>query len=144
MKKIILFFLLSCCGSWVSAQSANALPQDPSACTNSFFQSLLEENGSSLSRLLTPDFGIVSFDGQVIDGYTLAEGVSGGYVIIDVASTSGIQTRTYGDAAVVTGLWKTKGKVQGNGFDTEVVFTSMCVKQGGAWKIASMQFTPIR
>jgi ketosteroid isomerase-like protein len=142
--KILLFVCLFSLTQTIASSQTNSFAEDPAASTTTFFQSLLDKKSSELTRVITSDFGVVSFDGEIVDGYTLSQAVSEGYLVIEEASTSGLRTRSYGDAAIITGNWKTKGNVQGTRFDTEVVFTSMCVKQGGSWKVASMQFTPIR
>lgn len=141
MLKLLLTNLLLII--WTSS-FASSIPSDAQTCTTSFFQSLAERNTSSLNQLLTFDFGVVSFDGQIIDGKMLTEAVTSGYITIENSTTSSLRVRSYGDAAVVTGFWNTKGTIQSVDFDTEVVFSAFCVKQGGSWKLASIQFTPIR
>ncbi|HEV7349297.1 nuclear transport factor 2 family protein [Telluribacter sp.] len=144
MKNIVFtcFLLLSTLSTY--AQSGNFSTNDPTASASAFFEALLNEDGTTLSRLLTPDFGIVSFDGSIIDGGTLTQSVAGGYIVIDTGTLYSLRTRTYGDAAVTNGTWRVSGKFQGNGFNTEVVFTVVSVRQGGSWKVASVQMTPIR
>ncbi|GAB3180416.1 nuclear transport factor 2 family protein [Telluribacter humicola] len=144
MKKtlFIALFLLSILRAY--AQSGGAPAYDPTTSANLFFNALLEEDATTLSRLLTPDFGIVSFDGKIIDGGTLAQSLAGGFIVIDAGSIYSLQTRTYGEAAVTNGTWQVRGTFQNRGFDTEVVFTVVSVRQGGSWKVASVQMTPTR
>lgn len=144
MRKTILVNLFLIFWTSSFASSGSPIPSDAQACTTSFFQALAEKNASSLTQLLTYDFGAVSFDGQLIDGKMLGEAVASGYITIENSSTSSVRTRSYGDASVVTGFWNTKGTIQSVDFNTEVVFSALCVKQAGAWKLASIQFTPIR
>ncbi|GAB4054780.1 nuclear transport factor 2 family protein [Spirosoma litoris] len=119
--------------------------QDPTALGNAFFKAMLDEDSKTLGTLLTTDFSLVSFDGSSVEGDMLVQGVGGGYVVVDAATVSGTRVRQYNnDAAVMTGTWKAKGNVQGNGFDNTVSFALTCVKQGSAWKIANVQFTPMR
>ncbi|QMW01968.1 nuclear transport factor 2 family protein [Spirosoma foliorum] len=119
--------------------------QDPTALGNAFFKAMLDEDSKTLGSLFTPDFSLVSFDGSSVEGDMLVQGVGGGYVVVDAATVSGTRVRQYNnDAAVMTGTWKAKGNVQGNGFDNTVSFALTCVKQGSTWKIANVQFTPMR
>lgn len=118
--------------------------QDPTALTNAFFKAMLDEDGT-INKYLTPDFSITSFDGQTVDGDLLAQGVGGGFVIVETATVSDTRTRQYNsDAAVTTGNWKAKGSIQGQGFDNNVAFSVTSVKQGTGWKIANIQFTATR
>ncbi|WP_247237081.1 nuclear transport factor 2 family protein [Telluribacter sp. SYSU D00476] len=144
MKNLVftLLFALSTLATY--AQSGSLSAQDPTASTHAFFEALLNEDGRALGSLLTPDFGIVSFDGSIIDGGTLAQSVAGGFIVIDSGTLYSLRTRTYGDAAVTNGNWQVRGTFQNRGFDTEVVFTVVSVRQGGSWKVASVQMTPTR
>lgn len=144
MRKTLLINLLVLVWTSSFASVHSATPRDAQTCTTSFFQALTEKNTTSLNQLLTFDFGVVSFDGQIIDGKMLTEAVESGYITIENSNISSMRIRSYGDAAVVTGFWNTKGTIQSVDFNTEVVFSALCVKQGGTWKLASIQFTPIR
>ncbi|MVM29697.1 DUF4440 domain-containing protein [Spirosoma sp. HMF4905] len=127
------------------AQQATDPTQDPTALGNAFFKAMLDEDSKTLGTLLTSDFNLISFDGTPVEGDMLVQGVGGGYVVVEAATVSDTRVRQYNsDAAVMTGNWKSKGNVQGNGFDNTVSFTLTCVKQGSAWKIANVQFTPMR
>lgn len=141
MKKAFLTWLLALATLTTFAQQINP-PTNPAECTEAFFKALLDENGPAMRSLLTTDFVILNFDGSLVDGNSLAEAMNGGYVNIETGTLSGTQTRTYGDAGIVTGTWRAQGAVQGNRFENTLAFTSVCVRQGGAWKVASVQMTP--
>ena len=127
------------------AQQTTDSAQDPSAVGNAFFKALLDEDSSTLGKLVASDFSLTSLDGNTVDGEMLVQGVGGGFVVIETSAVSDTQTRQYNnDAAVVTGTWKAKGNVQGQAFEPNVKFSVMCAKQAGSWKIANVQFTPIR
>ena len=119
--------------------------QDPTALGNAFFKAMLDEDSKTLGTLLTSDFNLISFDGNSVEGDMLVQGVGGGFVVVETATVSGTRVRQYNsDAAVMNGTWKAKGNVQGTGFDNTVSFSLTCAKQGSAWKIANVQFTPMR
>ena len=141
MKKVFLTCFLTLVALTTFAQQ-NYPPANPTECAEGFFKALLEEDGPAMRSLLTADFAIVSFDGSLVDGGTLAEAMSGGYIDIETGTLSGTSTRTYGDAGIVTGTWRARGTLQGNRFENSLVFTCVCVRQGGAWRVASVQMTP--
>lgn len=116
-------------------------PMDATDCTQSFFQAMLDKDAAALRRLITFDFLLIGPDGRLMDGGTFAESLASGSVMIESGRVTGTTTRTYGDAGVVTGFWNARGTVQGYQFDNEVAFSAMCVKQGGSWKVASIQLT---
>ena len=139
---VVVAFLLTTASF---AQQTTASTQDPTAVGNAFFKSLLDEDGAALGKLVTADFSLLSYDGNTVDGDLLLQALGGGYIVIETATVTDTRTRQYNnDAAVMTGNWKAKGSVQGQAFDNNVGFSVVCVKQGDTWKIANVQFTPIR
>lgn len=119
--------------------------QDPAAATNAFFKAMLDEDSGTIGKLIAPDFNITSFDGQMVDGDLLQQGVGGGFVVIDTGVVSDARTRQYNsDSAVTTGYWKVKGTIQGNPIDATSAFTLVSAKQGNGWKIVNVQFTPTK
>lgn len=145
MKTIGFLFVAFLVSTAAIAQQASDPNQDPTALGNAFFKSMLDEDGTTMGKLLAPDCTIISFDGSSVDGGLLLQGISGGVVLVETATVSNTQTRQYNsDAAVMTGSWKAKGSVQGQGFDNTVAFTVVAAKQGGSWKIVNVQFTPTR
>ncbi len=119
--------------------------QDPTAIGNAFFKAMLDEDGNSMGKLLASDFSITSFDGQSVDGDLLMQGVGGGYVVIDTGVVSDARTRQYNtDTAVMTGMWKVKGNIQGQPLDANSAFSVVSTKQGSGWKIVNVQFTPAK
>ncbi|MBC7571920.1 MAG: nuclear transport factor 2 family protein [Spirosoma sp.] len=144
MKLIFSLFAALLLTTATFAQTAADPMQDPTAVGNAFFKAMLDEDGT-ISKYLTSDFSIISFDGQVVDGDLLAQAVGGGYVIIETGVVSDARTRQYNtDAAVMTGNWKVKGSVQGQTLDNTSAIAVLMVKQNGAWKISNVQFTPMK
>lgn len=143
MKTLLALLIVYLCVTTTFAQSATDPSQDPLILTNAFFNALLDEDSKAIGRTMSSDFSLVSFDGNLVDGDLLIQGVGGGSIVIETAAISGTRTRQYNsDAAVVTGKWKAKGNVQGEPFDNSVTFSVVCIRQGEAWKITNAQFTP--
>ena len=117
-------------------------PSDATTAAKNFLQALTDENSSALDQLLGRDFVLLSFDGQLVDASTLIDGISGGYVVIDSGNTYSNYTRNYQDTGIVTGIWDVRGSIQGQSFGNRLSYTIVSVKQGGAWKVVSVQFTP--
>ncbi len=142
--KALRVLIISClCATVTFAQSATDPSQDPLILTNAFFKALLDEDSQAIGKTMSGDFSLVSFDGNLVDGDLMVQGVSGGFIVIETAAISNTRTRQYNsDAAVVTGKWKANGNVQGQPFDNTVTFSVMCIKQRDSWKITNVQFTP--
>jgi ketosteroid isomerase-like protein len=94
------------------------------------------------AALFSSDFTVTNFNGRTIDGRALQQAIGQNYIIVDSGMLTGTRTRTYGDVAVVQGLWNVNARIQNNGFNGDVAYTSVCVRSGGRWKIATVQLTP--
>ncbi|TAE30005.1 MAG: nuclear transport factor 2 family protein [Cytophagales bacterium] len=142
MRNALVFVVTLLLSTPLVAQTATDPGQDPTAATTALFKALLDEDSNKMLALTTDDFAIISYDGQTADRDLMGQALSGGILVVDALAPTGTRARTYNnDAAVVSGSTKFKGNLQGTAFDTEVVFTATCVKQGNTWKVASVQFS---
>ena len=145
MKKVLLVAVTMLLSAPLFAQTAPDPTQDPSAATTAIFKAMLDEDSVKFNAITTDDCTITNSDGQIADRDLVGQALGGGYLVVDAAAVMGAKTRTYNnDAAVVSGTSNFKGNLQGTAFDTQVVFTALCVKQGTGWKVASLQFSPAK
>lgn len=145
MKKsflIILCFLGMLLDS--KAQVATLHANDPATTVNAFLTSISEKNTKNMQSIVTNDFAIVSWNGELVDSYMLSQALQEGFVNLEESRPAGLRTRNYGEAAVVTGSWKAVGDIEGNRFDNYMIFTALVVKQGGVFKLASFHLTPVQ
>ncbi|GGN15008.1 hypothetical protein GCM10010967_59480 [Dyadobacter beijingensis] len=138
--KQLLTFLLALAAIPVLAQ--NNQPIDGTDCSNLFFKALLEEDANAMGNLVSNDFTVTNFNGSTIDARALQQAVSQGFIVVDSGMLTGTRSRTYGDVTVVQGLWNVSARIQNNGFNGNVAYTSVCVRSGGRWKVATVQLTP--
>ena len=142
MKKFLVLFAFLFSTVAFAQTDPSSTPTD---CTNAFFKGMLDEDATTIGKITTDDFAITSYDGMQADKDLMMQGVSGGFVMIETATVSGLRVRSYNDnAAIVTGMWKAKGAIQGTNFDNEIAFGAMCVKIAGNWRVANVQFTAMR
>ncbi len=124
------------------ALAAQTAPTDAASTGSEFLKAIEQKNAGALRSLIGSDFVLLSFDGQSVDSGTLLEAVSTGYVVVDSGSTYSNYTRNYQDTGIVTGIWSVKGSIEGQAFNNRLAYTLVVVKQGGAWKVVSVQLTP--
>lgn len=142
MKRFLTIFLLTFATLAAFAQDNVPQPLDGTECSNLFFKALLDEDANAVGSLISNDFTVTNFNGQTIEGRALQQAVGQGYIIVDSGMLTGTRTRTYGDVAVVQGFWNVSARIQNNGFNGNVAYTSICVRSGGKWKVTAIQFTP--
>jgi hypothetical protein len=128
-----------------TASASSSSPESELLNINkSLYQAFLQENAATLETLLGNEYVLVNNDGNLVDRETLIGAFRDGYVTIESAETMNDVTKMYGDVALVKGLWKSKGSVQGAGFDHTNYYTTIYNKRNGTWKAVSMQFTLVK
>lgn len=142
MKQLLTIFLLAFASLAALAQDNAPQPIDGTDCSNLFFKALLDEDAATVGSLISNDFTVTNYNGQTIDGRALQQAVTQGFIIVDSGMLTGTRTRTYGDVAVVQGFWNVSARIQNNGFNGNVAYTSVCVRSGGKWKVTTVQLTP--
>jgi len=143
--KTLAFIILGLSLSFLSqAQTTAVQPRDGMDCSNLFFQALLDEDAKALESLISNDFSVVGLQGQHIEGRALVQAVSQGIIVVESAMLSGARTRAYGDVVLVNGMWDVRARIDNNGFQGSRSYMSVCVKTGGRWKVAAVQFTPVQ
>lgn len=142
MKTSLIISLLLLASLSSPAQESISIAE-ASGYGHKFFDAMLHEDAPTIRSLLTNDFLIVNFDGQLLGGYMLFDGLSKGKLIIESSQVTETDVRVYGRTGIVTGRWKVKGVIDGTPHDTQVIFNLVIVRQTEDWKIASVQFTPI-
>jgi ketosteroid isomerase-like protein len=92
-----------------------------------------------IDRLLADDFITTDPEGEV---FTKAEEIAflkSGEDIVSSAELSDIKVRVYGDAAVVTYVYKAKETLKGRDVSGTSRWTDTWVKRGGSWQCAASQ-----
>jgi hypothetical protein len=147
MKKLLLFATLIFFNVRAFAQttaSAGASETEVLNANKAVYQAILQENAAVLETLLGNEYVLVNNDGNLVDRETLIGAFRDGYVTIESAENLNDVAKLYGDIALVKGLWKSKGSVQGTGFENTNYYTALYNKRNGNWKAVSMQFTLVK
>ncbi|HEV7381181.1 MAG TPA: nuclear transport factor 2 family protein [Dyadobacter sp.] len=142
MKK--LFILLFIASPAITCLAQSVLPADAGDCARIFFKALQEKDSQTLQSIITSDFSVTSFDGRALEGNFLIRAIGEGLLSVDSGMLSGTRTRSYGDVGIVQGNWSARGKMQNVSFNNDLAYMLVAVKAGGSWKVAALQFTPLR
>jgi ketosteroid isomerase-like protein len=109
-----------------------------------FFQALLRGDAVSLERVLTPDFLLIDvMTGTEIPGALLVELVGSRQLVFESVERIDARVRLYGEAAIVTGRTRMRGRYGDQPFETHSRYTHIYVYATGVWQLASAQGTPI-
>jgi ketosteroid isomerase-like protein len=109
-----------------------------------FFQALLRGDAVSLERVLTPDFLLIDvMTGTEIPGTLLVELVGSRQLVFESVERIDARVRLYGEAAIVTGQTRMRGRYGDQPFGAHSRYTHIYVHATGVWQLASAQGTPI-
>lgn len=143
MKKIS--FLLAIVAMLFSSTAFRFGPDtDIIEANKALFKAMGDEDGNALESITDTEFTFIGADGAGFDRETVLMGIRGGYATFDTSELESAAVKMMGDAAYVTGTWKSKGQIQGAAFDYRATYTTIFIKRGTGWKLSLVQFTPIK
>jgi ketosteroid isomerase-like protein len=90
-----------------------------------------------IDRLLADDFITTDPQGEVFTKTEEIAFLKSGEDIVLSAALSDIQVRAYGDAAIVTYVYKAKESLKGRDVSGTSRWTDTWVKRGGSWRCAA-------
>lgn len=109
-----------------------------------FFAALLAPSSEILDSLLTDDFLLVDvLTGSEVPKAAFLDFMGSGQLVFESIVPAETRVRSYGPVSVVTGRTEMQGRIGENRFTTKSRYTHVYVQQGGRWRLASAQGTPI-
>jgi ketosteroid isomerase-like protein len=96
-----------------------------------FGQAIIKNDPESIGRFLADDWIIVDPDGGIVDKSSSLGVIGSGALSDERMHSDDVRVRIYGDAATVTALTTTKGKLMGQEFTTQERATDVFVKDDG-------------
>ena len=101
------------------------------------------KDAAALNQLLGESLVYVDYDGTLLNKKEFLENTLRNKVTQEQINNDGLTVHVYGNAAVVTGLYRDKGLENGKPFLRRGRFTDTWVKQNGAWQCVASQSTLI-
>jgi ketosteroid isomerase-like protein len=98
---------------------------------------------SALDQMLATTFVYTEFDGSFSDKTQFLQGIKSSGIHSDQITNQDVLVSSYGDSAVVIGIFKEKGIENGKAFARRGRFTDTWVKQNGIWLCVASQATLI-
>jgi ketosteroid isomerase-like protein len=100
-----------------------------------------EKNVKALSQLLDSSLVYIDYDGSLMNKAEFLSSVNAQPLHVDQLTNESMAAHVYGDAAVVTGIYREKGTNKGKPFSRRGRFTDTWIKQGGDWLCVASQST---
>jgi len=97
----------------------------------------------ALNQLLGESLVYVDYDGTLLNKKEFLETTLHNNVQQEQINNDGMTVHLYGNAAIVTGVYRDKGVEKGKAFQRHGRFTDTWVNQNGAWQCVASQSTLI-
>ena len=101
------------------------------------------KDATALNQLLGESLVYVDYDGSLLNKKEFLENTLHNNVTQEQINNDGMTVHVYGNAAVVTGVYRDKGIEKGKPFLRRGRFTDTWVNQNGAWQCVASQSTLI-
>lgn len=134
MRQALLFSILWCA---IASSGLAETPVDEGkiiALENAWNQAQLHHDASALDQLLPSTFVYTDYDGTVMNKAQFLTDLKDPDYKASLITNQDVKVFPYGNAAVVTGTYHTKGKYKGKPFEHWGRFTDMWLFEGGNWR----------
>jgi len=101
------------------------------------------KDAAALNRLLSDSLVYVDYDGTLQNKKEFLESTLHNDVEQEQINNDGMMVHQYGNAAVVTGLYRDKGIQKGKPFSRRGRFTDTWISRNGVWQCVASQSTLI-
>jgi ketosteroid isomerase-like protein len=101
------------------------------------------KDAAALDQLLAPSLAYVDYDGSIMNKKEFLASVQRESLHPAQITNEEMNAKVYGEAAVVTGIYREKGTSKGKPYQRRGRFTDTWVKQGGTWQCVASQSTLI-
>ncbi|HVF29181.1 MAG TPA: nuclear transport factor 2 family protein [Pyrinomonadaceae bacterium] len=120
-----------------SASQNSKAEQEIMKANKEYDEAILRQDAAVFDRLMADDFFYTTSDGEVVTKAQELTNAKSGETKYESAQSHDVRMRVYGDAAVVTGRWKSKGVRRGKEFDENERYTTVYAKRGGSWQLVA-------
>ncbi len=138
--------LVSLCVVLVTAQDSSKRSAEEGrllALESAWNHAEQSKDAVALNQLLGESLTYVDYDGTLLNKKEFLETTLHNDVQQEQINNDGMTVHLYGNAAVVTGVYRDKGIEKGKAFQRHGRFTDTWVNQNGAWQCVASQSTLI-
>jgi ketosteroid isomerase-like protein len=138
--------LVMCCTALLVAQDSSKRAGEEGhllALESAWNHAEQSKDAAALNQLLSDSLVYVDYDGALMNKQEFLESTMHNSIQQEQINNDGMTVHVYGNAAVVTGLYRDKGMEKGKAFLRRGRFTDTWVNQNGAWQCVASQSTLI-
>ena len=106
-------------------------------------KAIVRKDRAAIEANMADDFRQIDRAGNVETKKSFVDGLMSPDLTIDPYTVEDFDVRLYGDTALLSGRTRMTGRYQGKPFTSHYRYIDIYVRQGDAWKIVSVQISPI-
>jgi ketosteroid isomerase-like protein len=106
-------------------------------------KAIVRKDRAAIEANMADDFRQIDRAGNVETKKSFVDGLMSPDLVIDPYTVEDFDVRVYGDTALLSGRTRMTGRYQGQPFSSHYRYIDVYVRQAGAWKIVSVQISPI-
>lgn len=106
-------------------------------------EAIVAKDRSAILANMADDFRQIDGAGNVETKVDFVEGLLDPELRIEPYTVEDFEVRQYGDTALLSGRTHMKGSIGGKPFSTHYRYIDIYLRRHGAWKIVSVQITPM-
>ncbi len=139
------FLALSCAALLLAQDSSKRNGEEGRllALESAWNHAELSKDATALNQLLCESLVYVDYDGTLLNKKEFLQSTLHNDVKQEQVNNDGMTVHVYGNAAVVTGVYRDKGIEKGKAFSRHGRFTDTWVNQNGVWQCVASQSTLI-
>lgn len=145
MRRWLALLLLGCTALASAAPQADLIARLNAlkAQADAWDQAIVRKDRAAIEANMAADFRQIDGRGNVETKASFVADLVSPDLVIDPYTVEDFDVRVYGDTALLSGRTRMSGRYQGKPFSTHYRYIDIYVKRGGAWKIVSVQISPI-
>lgn len=106
-------------------------------------RAILAKDRAAIEANMAEDFRQIDARGNVETKAGFVDDLVSPDLQLDPYTVEDFEVRVYGDTALLSGRTRMTGRYQGRAFNTHYRYIDIYVRRGGAWKIVSVQISPM-
>lgn len=127
---------------WSQAKKGGGAEQEVAALEHKWLASQKANNPEMIAAYLSDKMAFTSSEGELTDKAGLLK--TARETKYTMAEYKDFKVTSFGDTAVATGIFVSKGTDSGKPFDSEERFTDTWVKSGGKWQCVATHSTSVK
>ena len=133
---------------WGLAATTTTAADEPlverlTAQADAWDKAIVRKDRAAIEANMADDFRQIDRAGNVETKKSFVDGLMSPDLQIDPYTVEELDVRLYGDTALLSGRTRMTGRYQGKPFASHYRYIDIYVRQGDAWKIVSVQISPI-